>query len=360
MFKKHKSLAAPVSPPPPIRLCELKSNSALRIILVAQEMDKTDLAVKSMMIDLLSKVEENLEIDSAKASIGKVLHNFFSLVDKVPVYHCNYIPAVELQIFFNNNIKKSEEEIIQLCSETIQQSFCKKWFTERRLRFSASSNIHNINVRNRKPIDKLVKELLNPSKVSTEATRYGIKNESKARELYKSLFDCEVLEVGTIVAKNNQWLCASSDGIVIKDKTVLKLVEFKCLFNCRDKPVIDFVNKKSNASFLVFKNGEIIFKTSDKYYTQCQVQMYVTGMSECDLFVYSPVKNGSINVTVKRNNEFLQKVISKAELFYFQHFLPALYDETKKKLMIIQVVAVVQSTLQSVPLLVQILAIRIL
>lgn len=62
------------------------------------------------------------------------------------------------------------------------------------------------------------------------------------------------------------------------------------------------------------------------YYTQCQVQMYSAGLSTCDLFIWSPVENGSICVQVNRDDSFLKNVILICEEFYFFHYLPALYD----------------------------------
>lgn len=66
---------------------------------------------------------------------------------------------------------------------------------------------------------------------------------------------------------------------------------------------------------------------SDPIYTQ--VQMYVSGMSNCDLFVYS--LTGSIIVPVYIDEKFLEEVIPLCENFYFNYYLIALEEECSRK-----------------------------
>ena len=73
---------------------------------------------------------------------------------------------------------------------------------------------------------------------------------------------------------------------------------FKCTSSCQKTPVIDYQLKKCNVNYLIFQDSDVQLKTSSQYYTQCQIQMYVCGLTVCDLFVYSPVKNGSCCIHV--------------------------------------------------------------
>lgn len=157
--------------------------------------------------------------------------------------------------------------------------------------------------------------------------KYGVENETKAREEYKKLCNVCVQQLGVLISKNQPWLCASVDGIVCKENNVIKIVEIKCPSSCRDKSVVDWDLKKSNVSYLQLNNSTVLLRSSSVYYTQCQVQMYVCGLNVCDLFIYSPVPNGCVNITVVRNEEFLKNVITKCEKFYFQCYLPALHNE---------------------------------
>lgn len=83
-----------------------------------------------------------------------------------------------------------------------------------------------------------------------------------------------------------------------------------------------------NVKYLEFVNDRLELKTQKPYYTQIQVQMYVTGMTVCDLFVYSPVKHGSCTVRVHRDEAFIKHVILVSERFYFEHYLKSLYLES--------------------------------
>ena len=79
--------------------------------------------------------------------------------------------------------------------------------------------------------------------------------------------------------------------------------------------------------YLKFYKGNIELAESSKYYTQCQIQLYITGLTVCDLYFYSP--EGSCLVEVHRNDSFLSSVILISEEFYFKYFLKALYDKKK-------------------------------
>lgn len=58
--------------------------------------------------------------------------------------------------------------------------------------------------------------------------------------------------------------------------------------------------------------------------------MYLAGQSICDLFLYTPVKNSSLCVQVKRDEVFLKNVIEKSEDFYFRFCLPRLSENKNK------------------------------
>lgn len=128
-----------------------------------------------------------------------------------------------------------------------------------------------------------------------------------------------------IISKQQPWLCASIDGVVINHGCVMKIVEFKCPTKCKDLPVVDWKNKCCNVTCLSFENDEIKLKKSNPYFTQIQVQLYVTEMFTCDLFIYSQVSDGCLTLPVHRDEEFLKNVILGAEHFYFKYYLPATY-----------------------------------
>ena len=89
-----------------------------------------------------------------------------------------------------------------------------------------------------------------------------------------------VFQIGFFVSPRQPWLGVSLDGVVIKDDCLIKIVELKCPFSCMNKPIFDEHTRKCNIGFLeVDVNGNIELVKSHSYYTQCQVQMYVTGQT---------------------------------------------------------------------------------
>lgn len=54
--------------------------------------------------------------------------------------------------FYTKYIQISEEDIIQVACKTIEQSNCKEWFDQRRMRISLSINVHNIKSGKQRPL----------------------------------------------------------------------------------------------------------------------------------------------------------------------------------------------------------------
>lgn len=306
---------------------DLTFRSSLKIMLSAEQ-EACHEQVNDVVSLLVEKVDENIRIQDCQICVLNI-HNF---VEDHMVYSSKLIVLSDsIKLFYDSHIRISNEDIISLCSETIDQSTSSKWQLARSCRFSASTTVHKIKVRKTKTIESLLEELFFPKQCNLPAMQYGKKNESVARRLYETMLNKQVKEVGVIVSKDQPWLCASPDGIVVEDGCIVGLVEIKCPSSCEKLPIVDLVNKKCNVPYLGILGNEIILKKSNVYYTQCQVQMYVCGLNLCDLFIYSPLENGSCIISVHRDESFIEEVILKSEDFYFTHFLPILYSKTKEE-----------------------------
>lgn len=51
------------------------------------------------------------------------------------------------------------------------------------------------------------------------------------------------------------------------------------------------------------------------------MQLYLSGLQICDLFVYSPI--GSLLVTVHRDESFIETEVTRCEEFFFKYYLSA-------------------------------------
>lgn len=307
-----------------VDLSELLDPSPLKTILLEAKKDKNQKAVHNLMEDMLTEVEVILE----KENCAVCLNTFFILCLNTIMYMKPQLVQQAVKDFYCTSVVLLKKDIIELCCDTLKQSKCSKWFQARSLRLSASKQVHSIKTRSKKTIEALVSEMLDSKKVDTPALRYGIKHESDAMLEYENMFNVKVHKVGLLVSEKQPWLCASLDGVVTQNGCIQKIVEFKCPFSCEKLPVVDLKNNKCNVKYLVLEGNEVHLRASNVYYTQCQTQMYVSGVQKCDLFVYTPVENGCCCVTVQRNEKFLSVLILKCEDFYFQHYLPKLLEKS--------------------------------
>lgn len=149
---------------------------------------------------------------------------------------------------------------------------------------------------------------------------HGNKCESEAIEYYNTKYSNTILKCGVIVHSQRPQLCASPDGIVIKNGTFTKVLEVKCPISCQSKPICDPENKKCNVSYLKYRNNQVVMSTTHQYYIQCQILMYCCGMSECDLLVYNAIDPVVINI--EKNILFLQTILPRLKFFYFNFYLP--------------------------------------
>lgn len=239
------------------------------------------------------------------------------------------IVDAKLTNFYEQHVILTAAQIVELCMRTFDQSSCREWFDARKLRISASSKAHSIKVRRKKDISALLERFLGTSQSApSKAQEYGTTKEKFAVAEYERQYHVRVYHVGLVVLESQPWLCASPDGVVVEDGCITKLVEIKCPFVCRNLPIYDLEAKKFNVTYLRFVNDNAELSAGHQYYTQCQMQMYVVGLTECDLFVWSP--KGSYAVTVSRDNTFLEELIPKLHDFYFNRYLPALLDNEKE------------------------------
>ena len=189
------------------------------------------------------------------------------------MYQSSYILDPIVQDFYEKVIVISNENDVKLSCATLTQSKCKEWYDARKLRISTSTNVHKIKIRKKKTIESLTSDVISPKKIETASLEYGIQHELHAKHAYEQLTGYTVKQVGVIISTQQPWLCASLDGVVMKNGCVIKIVEFKCPYTCKQEPIIDKVTKKINVPYLQVLEDDIYLKKSHPYYSQVQVEM---------------------------------------------------------------------------------------
>lgn len=142
--------------------------------------------ITDVISEMLDIVESFIEQEDCSACLI-----FFNIVrSEFELYHSDYTLEENLNVYYEKHVVVTEENIINICCNTIEQSACQNWYAIRHVRITASKNIHSI--KTRATIQSLVLSILNPNKVDCAATRYGLCNEQKAILLYDKLNFCQV------------------------------------------------------------------------------------------------------------------------------------------------------------------------
>lgn len=112
----------------------------------------------------------------------------------------------------------------------------------------------------------------------SKAIEWGIEQEPIARKKYEGQKFCEVKEVGLIKPTELDNYGVSVDGLVYNNG----IIEIKCPFN--------------NSNHIKHLVGSI----DDKYKTQMQFGLYVTGRKWCDFISYNPNFTPETQLYIKR------------------------------------------------------------
>lgn len=164
------------------------------------------------------------------------------------------------------------------------------------------------------------------TKVFLPAVRYSLKMENAARGALEYDLSVRVQKVGVVILYPQPWLCCSPDGVFTKDGETV-LVEIKCPFSRKEQVIVDFEQKQSFVSHIIFEeSASIKLKKGHAYYSQVQLSLYCTGLNRCCFFVYSSKQRVALDITI--NNEFLAELLPRLERFYFMHYLPALQQHS--------------------------------
>ena len=215
------------------------------------------------------------------------------------------------QAYFNKHVQVDPKACLNICLNSINQSASPSWQKERRKRVTASV-AHSI-LRGKKKETRL-KYFVGGSNYNNDAMQYGTDMEEEARQKYMQVSGNVVVPCGLLVKPDECWISASPDGLFLDKDNKLGVLEIKCPSSCKDKKI--WVPK-----YLTYKPPCKLIK-SHPYYTQVQIQMYVTGAKFAHFFVYS-TKDYKLT-TVPLDQVYLKNIIPKLEALYFTELLKSL------------------------------------
>jgi len=270
---------------------------------------------KNVLNHILSSVSNNSETEFFEFVLNKLD------IKSYLTYSANVQPTSEDTKFYSTKVCISKEKIMLTAQNTVTQAKSVEWMSTRCIRIS-STKAHNVKTR-KANFTKLAKDFLNEKSFSNANTEYGKRMEIVARkQFYKqNLSRVRVLEVGVIVSRNQPWICASPDGIIIeKPSESFSLLEIKCPSSRKNQLIVDYEKGISHLKYLIFQNNEISLNRKHNYYTQVQHAMYVTNLDNCHFVVHSSKQQ--VCILIPRDENFLSNLIPKLQKFYFKFLLP--------------------------------------
>ena len=227
-------------------------------------------------------------------------------------------------------LQVTAEERTVIEQATIGQHLNVKWFKERCGRLTASKAKRYCGKGNPSP---MLRSILSAAPTMTRTTghmAYDIEHEDTA--VVKYVDDATVPlcihECGLFVDTQNGQLAASPDRIATIDGEEL-VIEVKCLSSCRTMSPRDAFKLKQGESgfaFMLVNNG-VSLKDKHPYYYQVQMQMGVTGLTQCHLIIFTSPEHDICTCEIPFDNLFWENMKAKLLDFHASFVVPALVNQ---------------------------------
>ena len=231
---------------------------------------------------------------------------------------------------------------LALAEVTKEQSLSAGWMHHRKGRITASQMYMILtHVNNCDEICGAMKTVVGavmgytPSFTSA-ACQHGITNESRIRYLYSSNqskchSESKVDLTGLWISSSHPYIAASPDGFVSCSCCGDGLLEIKCPWTKRHMTADEYL--ASDQDVLHVSDGKVTMNDKHKYYAQVQTQMECTGRHYCDFVTALCSETDTIMVhRVYRDDEFINMMYHKAEIFYKEVILQEFSSKAVEKL----------------------------
>ena len=123
-----------------------------------------------------------------------------------------------------------------------------------------------------------------------------------------------IAKTGLHINADYPYLGASPDGIIDCDCCGKGLVEIKC----PRKYSTGLKGWENDKNFAMDPSNNV--KNDYPYFAQMQGQMFLPGVKFCNFFVWAPVENDYLLVSIERDEYFISKALPKLIFFVSQFF----------------------------------------
>ncbi|KAK3920166.1 Replicase large subunit [Frankliniella fusca] len=277
-------------------------------ILVHKQIDKIDSRIKHFQPNTIQEYQGN-QHDHVVGVESVILKHIPILYEDGDIAQ-EILASLDIQVrqfyyYLEKNIAANSDPY--LIPNTNDQAKSPTWKLIKSF-LATASNAHRLLhlASDKAKMNFLLEKLWSLRTFTTNGMKYGMKNESTAREAYvswrkKTDASVSVEETGLWVKKGFSYLGCSPDGIIHADGKSDKLLEIKCLKVLKKSHPKNFqkcLNKRQLSRFPLTEDsqGTLRLKTTHPHYYQVQMALEILGMEECDYFIWSP--KGHITATV--------------------------------------------------------------
>ena len=128
-----------------------------------------------------------------------------------------------------------------------------------------------------------------------------------------------VRKCGIYIDTVKPYIAASPDGIFTCRCHEPVLIEVKCLWSMKEKSVEEYVHTGKGKKCI---KPDLTINRNHEFYTQIQLQLYVTGFREAHLVLWSPRE--ILITVVNRGEVFIVSMVEKLDAFFQHVILPEL------------------------------------
>lgn len=233
----------------------------------------------------------------------------------------NYKELLEYSQRVSESVIVTPDQVKYVEEHTRRQRNDRLWMQIRTGRVTASVVHEVLHTNAAQPSISLITKICNPQgkQVATRAMQNGIQHEKDGlkalvNDMEKTHDNFEVSECGIFMKTSHPFLAATPDGISSCLCCGKGCIEVKC----PDSKNIKFYSEKNHSCF----DSEMNVKRDHKYFSQMQLQMFMTDTEFCDLVVWT--EEESVIRRIKRDNFYIHELIVAAENFFKVAVLPEL------------------------------------
>ncbi|CAG2227127.1 unnamed protein product [Mytilus edulis] len=214
--------------------------------------------------------------------------------------------------FYSKYLAVDLARTIKLQTDTINQSKSFLWKDARKIRITASS-ASKVPIKETTDCTNFIREHLHPKFVGNKFTKHGQEGETAAKE-YLLTNGYRVVEKGTYVSSEENWLSASPDGILNDDT----LLEIKSPVPSAKWTTLNELFTGQTYDAHMSDNGILVL--------QIQLTMFCTRVRKCKLLIWLNPDEFQF-IEVPYDEQYVCEHVARKRKFYFKKMMNIIVDE---------------------------------